>query len=126
MLDRAGITVRVDGGAIVARPSSYITTDIDAAIRRDKPELVRLLRLAEGLPVDDDAARLLDSELVDPEAVPICLACGRYSDVLTLADEWRCSKCDPQAKDRKMLTLRLLSFSRASARATLSKQAFKG
>ncbi|HBJ34660.1 MAG TPA: hypothetical protein DDZ51_07840 [Planctomycetaceae bacterium] len=48
-------------------------------------------------------------ELVDPDSVPICPACGRWCDVLTLAESWRCSRCDPEANEPRLRTLRVLA-----------------
>lgn len=56
-------------------------------------------------------------ELVDPDSVPICPGCGRWCDVRTLAEAWRCSRCDPEADDRRRLTSKLLgSVSRSLGR----------
>ena len=56
-------------------------------------------------------------ELIGPDLVPICPGCGRWCDVMTLADAWRCSACDPEADDRRRLTSKLLgSVSRSLGR----------
>lgn len=49
-------------------------------------------------------------DLVDPGAVPACPSCGDLCDVQTLADAWRCSRCDPEDDLRRGLTLRVLSL----------------
>lgn len=53
-------------------------------------------------------------ELVDPDSVHTCPACGRWCDVLTLADSWRCSRCDPEANERRLRTLRVLALASRS------------
>ncbi len=56
-------------------------------------------------------------ESIDPDLVPICPGCGRWCDVRTLAEAWRCSRCDPEADDRRRLTSKLLgSVSRSLGR----------
>jgi len=42
-----------------------------------------------------------------PEDVPAC-KCGDLCDRLTVRGEWRCSKCDPKAKERFDRSVRLL------------------
>mgnify|MGYP001009340854 CR=1 FL=1 len=49
-------------------------------------------------------------ELVDPDSVPICPACERWCDVITLAESWHCSRCSRDADDRRRRTLRALSL----------------
>lgn len=56
-------------------------------------------------------------EVVDPDSVPICPGCGRWFDVMTLAEAWRCSRCDPEADDRRRRSLRVVgSVSRSLGR----------
>jgi len=47
---------------------------------------------------------------IDPAAVPACPSCGRWCDVLTLAEAWRCSGCDPEAPERRRRTLRVIGL----------------
>jgi ribosomal protein S27AE len=49
-------------------------------------------------------------ELLDPDLVPICRGCGRWCDVMTLAEAWRCSRCDPEAEDRRRRTWRVMGI----------------
>jgi ribosomal protein S27AE len=67
---------------------SWVATDEGGLARRDVAEI----------------------ELVDPDLVPICPSCRRWCDVMTLAESWRCSKCDPEADDRRRRTFRVLSL----------------
>ena len=55
-------------------------------------------------------------ELVDPDGVPICSACGRWCDVVTLAEVWRCSVCDPEADLRRRRTARVIELQNRSRR----------
>lgn len=58
------------------------------------------------LPDDPDGL----PEPIDPDSVPICPSCGRWCDVMTLAESWHCSRCDPKADERRRRTLRVLSL----------------
>lgn len=55
-------------------------------------------------------------ELVDPDEVPICSSCGQWCDVMTLADVWRCSVCDPEADLRRRRTARVIELANRSRR----------
>jgi tRNA(Ile2) C34 agmatinyltransferase TiaS len=80
-------------------------------------------RLAWVATVEGGLARrdVADSviELVDPDLVPVCPTCGAWCDVMTLAGSWRCSQCDPEAKDRRLRTKRFNLL----ARSALKKKA---
>jgi hypothetical protein len=61
---------------------------------------------------------VVEIELIDPDLVPICPDCGRWFDVLTLADAWHCSRCDPEADERRRRSLRVAdSVSRLQGRS---------
>lgn len=107
--DDRSIVVSLAGNDIkLSAPRGVLTPDYVGAFRDHKPDIIRLLRLAEGLPVDDDAAWLLSLDEVDPADVPVCPLCGRYGDVQTLDDSWHCTPCDPLADGRKRRTERFL------------------
>lgn len=50
-----------------------------------------------------------EAEFIDFDDVPSCSSCGRWCDFMTLADSWKCSRCDPEADSRRRRTLRVLS-----------------
>ncbi len=50
------------------------------------------------------------SVVIDPGEVPICPGCGRWCDVMTMAEAWRCSRCDPEADERRRRTLRVIGL----------------
>ncbi|WDQ19015.1 hypothetical protein [Rhodopirellula sp. P2] len=104
-----GVRVSIDGDDIkLGGRVAAITDDYLGMLRESKPEIMRLLRLAEGLPGDDDAAQLLAMDEVDPANVPTCLSCGQLCDVQTLDDVWHCTSCDPLAEARRQGTEDLL------------------
>jgi len=104
-----GVVVAIAGDDIKLRAPAGSLTDADLDVLRDhKPDIIRLLRLADGLPIDDTAARLLAMDEVDPADVPTCTSCGRLCDVQTLDDAWHCTPCDPLAEDRRRRTEKLL------------------
>ena len=108
-LSDGGVAVALDGGDIKLLGPAAAITDDDVGILRDhKPDVLRLLRLADGLPVDDDAAALLAMDEVDPTDLPTCPTCGRLCDTQTLDDQWRCSPCDPDASQRRRRTEKFL------------------
>lgn len=108
-LSARGVFVAVVGDSIeLDAPVGTLTDDDVVALRKSKPEIVRLLRLAGGLPIDDDVARLLAMDEVDPADVPTCTSCGQWCDVQTLDDTWHCTPCDPLAEARRHRTERLL------------------
>ncbi|TWT69452.1 hypothetical protein [Crateriforma conspicua] len=109
-----GIVIALAGDDIKWSASKGIVTPGDVGTLRDhKPGMIRLLRLAEGLPADDDAAQLLSMDEVDPADVPVCDSCGRLCDVQRLDDAWHCSRCDPKADERRRRTEGLLRSSAA-------------
>ena len=104
-LSARGIVVMVNGDSLELDAPAESLTDGDlVVVRQFKPDIVRLLRLAGGLPIDDGAARLLAMDEVDPSDLPTCPSCGRLCDVQTLDDHWRCSPCDPDAGQRRRRT----------------------
>jgi len=108
-LSARGVVAVLAGDEIKLRAPAGSLTDDDVVVLRDhKPDVLRLLRLAEGLPIDDDAARLLAMDEVDPADVPTCTSCGRLCDVQSLDDAWHCTPCDPLAEARRRRTERLL------------------
>ncbi len=108
-LSARGVVVTVAGDSIeLDAPAGVLTDDDVGALRESKPDIIRRLRLAEGLPIDDDAARLLAMDEVDPADVPTCTSCGRLCDVQTLDDAWHCTQGDPLAEARQQRTQRLL------------------
>jgi hypothetical protein len=66
---------------------------------------------AEGGLARRDVAEI---ELVDPDLVPVCPSCRRWCDVMTMAGVWRCSRCDPEADDRRRRTLRVIGLASRS------------
>jgi hypothetical protein len=113
-LETRGVIVTVAGDSIELDAPAGVLTDADvAALRESKSDIIRLLRLAEGLPIDDDAARLLATDEVDPADVPPCTSCGRLCDSQTLDDAWHCTRCDPLAEAQRQRTERLLRASAA-------------
>ncbi|WDQ15725.1 hypothetical protein [Rhodopirellula sp. P2] len=104
-----GIIVTLVGDDIKLRARDGILTDDDVIVLRDsKSDVLRWLRVAEGLPVDDDAAELLSLDEVDPSEIPTCESCGRLNDVQTGGSKWHCSQCDPSAESRRQLASRLI------------------
>lgn len=100
-----GIFVSVRGDSIhLDAPAKSLTETDLLNVQTIKPEIVRLHRLASGLPADDSKARLLDVEFYDPADLPTCLSCGRLMDIQTLDDKWHCSHCDPNAERRRKHT----------------------
>ena len=100
-----GISIVLVRDNIKLSASKGIMTSADANTLGDhKPDVLRLLRLADGLPVDDEAAVLLAMDEVDPSELPTCPTCGRLCDTQTLDDYWRCSPCDPDAGQRRRRT----------------------
>ncbi len=107
-LDR-GIAISVVGDSIeiLAEPGALSDADIEC-VKSNKADLVKWLRLLEGLPIDDDAAFALRCSEVDPDCVPICKTCARYCDTESLCGRWLCSRCDKQCEERRKLTSRIL------------------
>ncbi|MDB4634096.1 hypothetical protein OAG76_01695 [Rubripirellula sp.] len=97
-----------DGNIKIRGPVSGITSDEVVALQAAKPDIVRLLTLVDGQPVNGEASRLLAMNEVDPDEVPSCESCERFCDVQTLDDQWRCSPCDPDAGERRRRTERLI------------------
>jgi len=62
---------------------------------------------AEGGLARHDVAGIV---VIDPDLVPICPSCRRWCDVMTLAESWRCSSCDPETDDRRRRTLRAVGL----------------
>lgn len=60
--------------------------------------------MTEPLHVDDS-----ELEDVDPDEVPTC-PCGRTMRIETAVGEWKCSKCDPKARERWERTQRVLKL----------------
>lgn len=136
--DRAGLVAmlsRADDPPAVARPTPDDPVPIDRApsIRcpcggidlADDPGGLRCrscrsmawVATAEGGLARRDLADE-GIEVVDPDSVPICPGCGRWFDVMTLAEAWRCSRCDPEADDRRRRSLRVVgSVSRSLGRS---------
>lgn len=108
-LSSRGVIVAIAGDDIKLRgPAGSLTEDDVVVLRSHKPDVLRRLRLAEGLPIDDHAARLLEMEDVDPTDVPTCSQCGQLCDVQTVDDAWHCTPCDPLADARRLRTERLI------------------
>lgn len=104
-----GIVIALAGDNIKLSASKGIVTPEDVGTLRDhKPDVVRLLRLAEGLPVDEEAAALLAMDEVDPADVPVCESCGRLRGVIRGDGSWYCSPCDPNSEERRKRVERLL------------------
>ncbi len=117
-LEDRGVQITLVGDSLsVDAPHGVLSEDDVQQLRDRKTDLVRLLRLAAGLTVDDEAAELLDCDEVDPDMVPVCESCGRYCDVETLDEIWICSRCDSEATTRKQRTLRILSRASQSRRS---------
>jgi len=70
-LFESGIELSVAGESIrLVYPTGSLTdTDVDN-LRRLKTDVLQRLRLAEGLPVDANAAMLLGLDQVDPDTLP--------------------------------------------------------
>lgn len=110
-LSARDVVVTVAGDSIELDAPAGVLTDADlVALRNHKPDVLQSLRLAQGLPIHDAAARLLAMEEVEPDEVPVCSACGRFCDVQTCDDAWHCSICDPLAGERRQRTERLLQL----------------
>lgn len=121
--DRAGLLRLVadrDRGDVDESPDRPTTIrcprcdgiDLDDDVRglrcRHCDRLAWVITAEGGLARRDVADSVI--ELVDPDLVPICPSCGRWCDVMTTAESWRCSRCDPDADDRRRRTLRVLSL----------------
>jgi hypothetical protein len=81
--------------------------DDPAGLRCGSCHSVAWIVTAEGGLARRDVAEI---ELVDPDLVPVCPSCRRWCDVMTLAEVWRCSKCDPEADDRRRRTFRVIGL----------------
>lgn len=104
-----GVSVTADGGSIELDAEAGVLTDDDLrALKDQKRGVLRLLRLAEGSPVDESASRLLAMDQLAPSDLPICATCGRLSDTETMDSAWHCSRCDTSAKYRHEETQRWL------------------
>jgi hypothetical protein len=101
VIKRAGDLLNIDA------PRGTLQENDLAMLRERKADVMRWLRLAEGLPVDRRATELLGCAEIDPEAVPSCLVCGLLCDTQTMTDVWRCSRCDRRAAERRLRTVRL-------------------
>ncbi|GAA4463483.1 hypothetical protein GCM10023156_48660 [Novipirellula rosea] len=66
----------------------------------------RTRRLAWGMAADDDAERLLAMDEMDPTDVPTCPRCRRVCDTQRMDDDWRCSRCDTDAREIRERTRR--------------------
>ncbi|GAA5509525.1 hypothetical protein Rcae01_05024 [Novipirellula caenicola] len=75
------------------------TVDITATDERTR-------RLAWGMAADDDAERHLAMDEMDPADVPTCPRCRRVCDTQRMDDDWRCSRCDTEAREIRQRTRR--------------------
>jgi hypothetical protein len=55
-----------------------------------------------------------DVDWLAPDEVDACPRCGDRCDTMTLAGSWRCSRCDPDANERRRRSLRVLSLASRS------------
>lgn len=109
-LSHRGVRVTIAGSCIELDAPASTLTDADIRLLREhKDAVVRQLRLAEGLPVDDDADAVLAMDEVDATELSTCPTCCQLCDVQTLDDSWHCSTCSPVDADaRRQRTQRLL------------------
>ena len=132
-LSARGVLLALDGDSLDIDAPVGVLADADIeSLRSAKPDIIRLLRLAEGLPVDDDdsvvemlpqqnglriaeglpvddeAAIVLAMDEVDAGDVPVCATCGSHCDTESIMGTWRCSACDPGAESRRCNTERWL------------------
>ncbi len=119
-LSSLGVVLRIEGERLAFdAPVGALSAELKARIGEDRAGL--MVALAEPTvptvieATVTDRVPLIDVwdesiELVDPDSVPTCLSCGRWCDVMTLADCWRCSRCDPEADERRRRTVRLLNL----------------
>jgi len=98
------VVTRANESLGVDAPAGVLTDADLTTLQNHKAELLRFFRLSEGLPIDDEAARLLAMEEVDADEVPVCPSCGRFCDVQTGDDAWHCGGCDPLADERRRRT----------------------
>jgi ribosomal protein S27AE len=126
--DRAGLVealrVPVDHGGDPAEPvadaSAIVTSSIKcpfcesidladdpAGLRCGSCHSVAWIVTAEGGLARRDVAEI---DLVDPDLVPVCPSCRRWCDVMTMAEVWHCSRCDPEADDRRRRTFRVIGL----------------
>ena len=97
-----GVVIAPADNEISLRAPTGILGDQDVVfIRNHKREILGLLRLLDGLPVDEEASALLAMEELDAEEVPACPDCNRLCNVQTLDDAWHCSPCAPKADERR-------------------------
>lgn len=92
---------------IDAPRNSLSDDDIDA-LQHNKHEIIRELRLANGLAADNKIAKWFECDEVDITSVPVCQRCSRYCDVQLMDDSWRCSNCDPSVETIRRRTSELL------------------
>ena len=119
-LESRGVMLFVDGNNLEFDAPHGTLTDADIdVLRTAKPEILRLHRLSNDEPIDDDAANLLSCVVVEPDDVPMCDRCGRFCDVQTLSGTWDCSNCDPMAAARQQKTLQLLERAESIRRGRL-------
>lgn len=108
-LTSQGVTLATFGDSLkVSAPLGSLTDSDIAAMREHKLGILRLLRLAEGLPSDDVAEQLMAMQEVDPRDVPVCPTCDELFDTQVDDQSWICSRCDPTATDRRNRTKELL------------------
>jgi hypothetical protein len=108
-----------DSAEPVAIPGPVVTTSIrcpfcDGIDLTDAPGGLRCssCRALAWVATDEGGLARRDAagDAMDPDLVPICRGCGRWCDVMTLAESWRCSRCDPEAEERRRRTLRVIGL----------------
>ena len=105
-LTRLGIRLEAHGDRLRYSPRSAVTPDLAERMTAHKAELLALLR-PEADPVestDHEAESIAEAmEIIDPPDP--CPECGTLELWETLVGNWRCLRCDPPIKARRLWEL---------------------
>ncbi len=99
----SGIRLEAHGDRLRYSPRSAVTPDLAERMTAHKAELLALLR-PEADPVestDHEAESISEAmEIIDPPDP--CPECGTLEQWQTVAGNWRCLRCDPPTKARRL------------------------
>ncbi|GAA4455846.1 hypothetical protein [Novipirellula rosea] len=103
------VVVTLSGESLeIDAPRNSLSNDDINALQQSKRDIIRKLRVANGLSADDSVAKWFECDEVDIELVPVCKRCSQYCDVQLMDDSWRCSYCDPGVEAIRRRTSELL------------------
>jgi len=106
MLHRIGIRLEVVGDRLRYYPRSAMPADLVEQLKAEKVEVLRLLR-SPPVELSDAPPLALGSDgwpvdSFDSAGLAPCPACRRLELWQTLADGWRCQRCDPPTAARRL------------------------